>query len=73
MSWFHHRRRIDASDTKIIWVTGAIMSPPKIVGTIFVQPPTFPKGTVTVVKNLSGVLIVEEAESKKGDVDEPKK
>jgi len=68
-----HRAEVDASDMKIIEVQGAILSPPKIVGTMFVEPPTFPKGTVTVVKNLSGVLVVEEAESKKGDVDEPRK
>lgn len=57
---FRRRRRVDTSDMKIIEVQGAILSTPRIVGTIFVQPPTFPKGTVTVVKNLSGVLIVEE-------------
>ncbi len=60
MRWFRRRRRVDARDMKIIEVQGAMLSPPKIVGTIFVQPPTFPKGTITVVKNLSGVLIVEE-------------
>ena len=73
MRWFRRRRRVDARDMQIIEITGAMVSAPKISGTIFVKPPTFPKGTVTVVKNLSGVLVVEEAESKKGDVDEPRK
>ncbi len=62
MSWFRRRRKIDASDMQIVEITGAISSPPKIVGSIFVPPPTFPKGTVTVVENVSGVLVVEDTD-----------
>lgn len=72
MRWFHRRRKVDARDmqiieikgaardVQIIEIQGAMLSPPRIVGKMFVQPPTFPKGTVTIVKNLKGVLFVED-------------
>lgn len=60
MRWFRRRRRVDARDMEIIEIQGAMVSAPKIVGTMFVEPPTFPKGTVTVVKSLKGVLFVED-------------
>ncbi len=60
MRWFRRRRRFDARDIKIIEIKGVMLSAPKIVGKMVVQPPTFPKGTVTVVKSLKGVLFVED-------------
>ncbi len=60
MRLFRRRRKVDTRDMQIIEITGAMLSSPKIMGSIFVPPPTFPKGTVTVVENISGVLIVED-------------
>ena len=51
MRWLH-RRKIDASDMQIVEITGAMLSSPTIVVRgVVVQPPTFVKGTVAVVKN----------------------
>ncbi len=60
MRWFRRRRRVDARDMEIIEIQGAMVSAPKIVCKMFVQAPTFPRGTVTVVKSLKGVLFVED-------------
>ena len=39
---------------------GMLNTPTIVVRGVAVQPPVFAKGTITVVKNLSGVFMVED-------------